>query len=224
MPKSSEPMFNFSEKPPAYLGGAFILVALLVQFMPRALERMIDRYAVLRPLVMESTTVLTHAISLIGHGFLHADLTHLLINTFMTIAFGIVTLRAIKMRRGVAASKLAKKMSPMSQFFILFFAGIIIGGIFQWGWWAISQTDIAGAIGASGGASALFATGAWAMGGRNQMIKFGLGWAVINAVLVVAEPIFGTSIAWPAHIGGYIAGMILAPRFVKPNATSFKIT
>lgn len=224
MPNQSEPMFNFSEKPPAYLGGVFILVALLVKIIPRGLDQFLGRYGILRPLEMDGTSGLTHAISLIGHGFLHADITHLLINTFMTITFGIVTLRAIKMRRGVAASKLAKKMSPKSQFFIVFFAGVIIGGIFQWGWWAISQTDIAGAIGASGGASALFATGAWAMGGRDNMIKFGLGWAVINAVLVVAEPIFGVSIAWPAHIGGYIAGMILAPRFVKPNATSFKIT
>ena len=223
MPNHSEPMFNFSEKPPAYLGGVFILVALLVKFVPRAIDQFLGRYGILRPLEMEGTSGLTHTMSLIGHGFLHVDITHLLINTFMTITFGIVTLRAIKMRRGVAASKLAKKMSPKSQFFIVFFAGVIIGGIFQWGWWAMSNIDTAGAIGASGGASALFATGAWAMGGRDNMIKFGLGWAVINAVLVVAEPIFG-GIAWPAHIGGYVAGMILAPRFVKPNATGFKIT
>lgn len=223
MSKSSEPMFNFSEKPPAYLGGVFILIALLVQFMPKALDQLMGRYGVLRPLDMDGTSGLSHSLSLIGHGFLHADMTHLLVNTFMTITFGIVTLRAIKMRRGIAASKLAKKMSPSAQFFLVFFAGVMIGGIFQWGWWSMSQTVSAGAIGASDGASALFATGAWAMGGRDRMIKFGLGWALINAVLVLAEPIFGVSIAWPAHIGGYVAGMILAPRLVKPNATGFKI-
>jgi membrane associated rhomboid family serine protease len=131
--------------------------------------------------------------------------------------FGIAVIRGAKL---LARAK-GKVTTATRDFLLIFFAGVIIGGLFQWGWWAATnaQFTATGAVGASGGASALFAAGAWAIGGRDKMIQFGLGWVVINAVMVLLENFIGMNIAWPAHIGGYIAGMILAPLFVKSNAT-----
>jgi len=216
-----EPMFNFTEKAPAYLAGLFIVIQALMSIMPYAMRVSIDRFGVLRPLGSSGTDVLTHAISLIGHGFLHGGWAHVLMNSGMTIVFGIALIRGAKL---LSASK-GRASSARRDFFIIFFAGVIIGGVFQWGWWSIvdAQLTLTGAVGASGGASALFAAGGWAIGGREKMIQFGFGWAVINLVMVLLENFIGMSIAWPAHIGGYIAGMIFAPLFVKANATRLSV-
>jgi len=46
---------------------------------------------------------------------------------------------------------------------------------------------------------------------------------VINIVMVFAEPLLGIKLAWAAHIGGYIGGMILAPIFVRAKSTQLGI-
>lgn len=216
-----EPMFNFTEKAPLYLAGAFILIHIVLEFMPRGLLGFIDRFGVLRPLGTPGSDVISHAVSIIGHGFLHGGWGHVIMNSGMTIVFGIAAIRGARL---FAASK-GKQSSASRDFFSIFFAGVIIGGLFQWGWWAAinAQLTATGALGASGGASALFAAGAWAIGGRDKMIQFGLGWAVINAVMVLLETYIGIGIAWPAHVGGYIAGMILAPLLVKASSTKLTV-
>jgi len=216
-----EPMFNFTEKAPAYLAGMFIAVQAVMMFIPGALFAAIDKFGVLRPLGTSGTDLMSHSSSLIGHGFLHGGWGHVIMNAGMTIVFGIAAIRGAKL---LATSK-GKPSTATRDFFLIFFAGVIIGGLFQWGWWAVinAQLTATGAVGASGGASALFAAGAWAIGGRNKMVQFGFGWVIINVVMVLAEKFIGISIAWPAHIGGYIAGMILAPLFVKPNSTQLSM-
>jgi len=216
-----EPMFNFTEKAPAYLAGIFIAVQAVMMFIPGALFAALDKFGVLRPLGTSGTDLMSHSSSLIGHGFLHGGWGHVIMNAGMTIVFGIAAIRGAKL---LATSK-GKPSTATRDFFLIFFAGVIIGGLFQWGWWAVinAQLTATGAVGASGGASALFAAGAWAIGGRNKMVQFGFGWVIINVVMVLAEKFIGISIAWPAHIGGYIAGMILAPLFVKPNSTQLSM-
>lgn len=208
-------MFNFGEKTPAYLAGVLIAIHVLIMFVPRVLESFLVTFGVLKPLEAEGVTTLSSAISLVGHGFLHGDWGHVLMNSAMIIVFGIATIRGVKFKK-------TQKGLPRNgnmHFLWVFFAGVIIGGIFQWGWWSVSGTLNAAAIGASGGASALFATTGWAIGGREKMVQFGLGWVAINIIMVVAEPILGVSLAWAAHIGGYVGGMILAPILVKPSST-----
>jgi len=219
--RSREPMFNFTEKAPAYLAGIFIAVQAVMMFIPGALFAALDKFGVLRPLGTSGTDLMSHSSSLIGHGFLHGGWGHVIMNAGMTIVFGIAVIRGAKL---LATSK-GKPSTATRDFFLIFFAGVIIGGLFQWGWWAVinAQLTATGAVGASGGASALFAAGAWAIGGRNKMVQFGFGWVIINVVMVLAEKFIGISIAWPAHIGGYIAGMILAPLFVKPNSTQLSM-
>ena len=220
-PRRREPMFNFTEKAPAYLAGIFIAIQALLMILPRSLLGMIDRFGVLRPLGSPGTDIISHFISLVGHGFLHGGWGHVLLNSGMTIVFGIAVIRGAKL---LAASK-GKGASASRDFMLIFFAGVIIGGLFQWGWWAATnaQLTLTGAVGASGGASALFAAGAWAIGGRDKMIQFGFGWAVVNAVMVLLENFIGIGIAWPAHAGGYVAGMIFGPMLAKANSTKLSM-
>lgn len=220
-PRPREPMFNFTEKAPAYLAGIFIAIQALLMVLPRQLLGTLDKFGVLRPLGSPGTDGVSHFISLIGHGFLHGGWGHVMMNSGMTIVFGIAAIRGAKL---LSTSK-GKAASASRDFLLIFFAGVIIGGLFQWGWWAATnaQLTVTGAVGASGGASALFAAGAWAIGGRDKMIQFGFGWAVINAVMVLLENFIGIGIAWPAHVGGYIAGMIFGPLLVKANSTKLSM-
>lgn len=212
-----EPMFNFTEKAPAYLAGVFIAIQAVLIILPNPLMSLLYKFGVLHPLGAPGSHGLTHLISLVGHGFLHGGWGHVLMNSGMTIVFGIAVIRGAKL----LANLRNKTSTATRDFFLIFFAGVIIGGVFQWGWWGATNAQLTntGALGASGGASALFAAGAWAIGGRDKMIQFGLGWLVINALMVLLENFIGMSIAWPAHIGGYIAGMIFGPLFVSANST-----
>lgn len=220
-PRSREPMFNFMEKAPAYLAGIFIAIQAIRMVLPGQFFGFLEKFGVLRPLGSPGTDGISHVISLIGHGFLHGGWGHVIMNSGMTIVFGIAAIRGAKL---LAASK-GKAASASRDFLMIFFAGVIIGGLFQWGWWAATnaQLTMTGAVGASGGASALFAAGAWAIGGRDKMIQFGFGWAVINAVMVLLENFIGIGIAWPAHLGGYVAGMIFGPWLVKANSTKLSM-
>ena len=216
-----EPMFNFTEKAPAYLAGVFIVIHLIYGFLPRVLESTVSRFGILRPLGSQGTDVISHGTSLVGHGFLHGGWGHVIMNAGMTIIFGIAAIRGAK----ILAAERGKRPKASRDFLIIFFAGVVIGGIFQWGWWAVinAQLTLTGAVGASGGASALFAAGAWAIGGKDKMLQFGFGWAIINLVMVLLESYTGFNIAWAAHIGGYVAGMIAGPYFVKASSTQLSV-
>ena len=213
-------MFNFGEKVPAYLAGIFIAIHIAINFIPKGIESFIAYFGMLRPLEAVGTSALSNGISLIGHGFLHGSWSHVLMNSGMIIIFGIATIRGIKFKK----SHNGLSVNPNLSFLMIFFAGVIVGGIFQWGWWSASGDMTSAAIGASGGASALFATTGWAIGGRDKMLQFGFGWSIINVIMVFAEPILGVSLAWAAHIGGYIGGMLLAPLLVKPDSTKLGLT
>jgi len=215
-----EPMFNFGEKVPAYLAGVLIAMFIFIMILPKSLDRLFGLFGMLRPLGTPGTNSISNAISLLGHGFLHVSWGHVLMNSGMIIIFGIATIRGIKMKKASQGQAANANML----FLMIFLAGVIIGGIFQWGWWSVSSTTNAAAIGASGGASALFATTGWAIGGRDKMLQFGLGWTVINVIMVAAEPLLGVSLAWAAHIGGYIGGMIFAPLWVRANSTKLGLT
>lgn len=210
--KVKEPMFNFGEIVPVYLAGVLIAIHIAINFIPRSVEGFFVLFGILRPLGVPGTNFLSSGISLVGSGFLHISWSHVLINSGMAIVFGIATIRGIKARKH---QKTIFSNANLS-FLLVFLSGVIIGGIFQWGWWSASGAINASAVGASGGTSALFAMAAWAIGGRDRMLKFGIGWGVINIIMVLAGPV---GLAWAAHLGGYIAGMILAPILVMARST-----
>jgi len=218
-----EPMFNISERAPIWLAGVFITIHGLVQIIPAFIETYLAYYWVLRPLTTPGLSVLTKPISLVMHGFLHGSWTHALVNSGMCVIFGVVTIKGIKLHQ---TSK-GKPPKGDFKFLLIFLFGVIGGGLAQWLWWGLpvsGSTIGTAALGASGGASALFASGGWALGGKAKLISFGIAWTVINLVLFATDPLTGLNIAWAAHLGGYVAGALIVPFWVRKNSAKFKIT
>lgn len=216
---SNEPMFNIEERGPLWLAGVLIAIFAAMSFGPRSLDLWLKTAALLVPLQLEQVSPFRQAFSAIGSGFLHSSWTNVLVNSGMMIAFAVITMRGI---RALEDKRQTSDRSDL-KFFAIFLLGVLGGSLFQWGWWAAVNTISASALGASGGASALFATAAWSMGGKKQLLKFGAGWALINVIFVLAEPLLG-GIAWAAHAGGYVMGALLAPYLVKPFSSGFSIT
>ena len=143
--------------------------------------------------------------SLLTHGFLHSDFSHLLMNAGTILIFGLITFRGVR-------AKTAKRQFGFTIFWSIFLLGIVCGGLFQWAEWHLSQTSYISAVGSSGGASTLFATAGWAIGGRDSLLKFTLVFIVLNVLMVFTLG----NIAWAAHAGGFIFGALMAPYWVKP--------
>lgn len=220
MTQSREPIFNIKEPLPVYLAGVFIVIHIAVFYGPAFIERFASVWLLLKSLNIPGQNGLGLVSSLFGHGFLHGSWTHLLMNVGMLIIFGVVTIQGIKLH----ATTRGRRTNGVIEFFAIFLFAVIIGGLAQWFQWSVM--DMRGsALGASGGVSGLFASAAWAMGGKKKMVQFGLGWLVINVVLIFAGELLtgGGGIAWASHLAGYAAGAILAPFMVRPNSTGFSI-
>ncbi|CAM3805969.1 rhomboid family intramembrane serine protease [Litorimonas haliclonae] len=216
--KSREPFFNFTEPLPAYTAGILIALFLALQFIP-ALWRVMGPLVILRPLGFQGTSLPEQLFTLLGHGAAHGSFTHVLMNAGMISVLGVATVKGARLKAISAGRSRSAKLS----FLTIFFFGIITGGLAQWLYWFVVSAPLGinapAAVGASGGASALLAVAGWAIGGKDQMMKFGFGWAAINLIMVLVGPYMGLSLAWAAHLGGFIGGMILAAPLVKPSST-----
>ena len=148
-----------------------------------------------------------------GHIFLHANVTHLAFNCLWLLVFGPVVAR----RYGTLV------------FYVFFLvcglAGAAAFVALEWG-------RNVGAIGASGAISGLMAASIrmlrmrepWLLGATlpllplrsSQVVSFTAVWLVVNLVtgLIGLGPT-GTlqAIAWQDHLGGYLAGLLLAGPF-----------
>lgn len=153
------------------------------------------------------------AVPFVSYMALHNDFTHLAINSLWLLAFGPIVAR----RFG----------APL---FLLFFlvcgiAAAVTHLAFNWG-------SLMPVIGASGAISGLMGAGLrllptqapWAVPGEDrlapifsrQIVIFTLVWMAIN--LAAGLTGFGLGgetglIAWQAHMGGYLAGLLLAGPF-----------
>ena len=214
MSRRREPVFNFSEPAPVRFAGLLIVVFALLRYTPLGrVENSRDLF-VLQPLAV---TEGMGWFSMLGHSLAHTDWTHVLFNAVMLVIFAIITMR------GARAKGIRSRVTPRPgrAFLLVFLAGVLGGALAQWAWWAAIGAVDASAVGASGGVSALFASAGYAIGGRDQMVKYGLAWMALNALFVVV-PIFGL-MAWPAHLGGFAGGMLVASRLVSPGSTNFGV-
>jgi membrane associated rhomboid family serine protease len=149
----------------------------------------------------------------IGHLFLHANIMHLAINSVWLLAFGPVV---------------ARRFGPVG-FLILFLLCGIAGAaafvLIQWG-------QDAGAIGASGAISGLMAAAIRMLRMREpwlnaaalpltpirsrQVMSFTVIWMALNLAtgLIGIGPTGSfQAIAWQDHLGGFLAGLLLAGPF-----------
>lgn len=148
---------------------------------------------------------------MVTHAFLHADLTHLLLNSLWLLVFGTVVAR----RTGTW------------RFLLLFLVTAIAGGAAHvathWG----SMMPVIGASGAvSGlmGASFRFVLRGWNAPPGSPLLPLfsqtvllaALAWSLVNFVLGTlgyTPDGLGVLVAWEAHMGGFLAGLILFPLF-----------
>jgi membrane associated rhomboid family serine protease len=173
----------------------------------------------LSPAFLHGSGLIEGGMSFVTYMGLHNDYTHLLINCLWLLAFGPIV---------------ARRFGPL--LFLLFFLACGVAAaathlLFNWG----SPEPV---IGASGAISGLMAAGmrllpterpAWADEGSpadapmlplfsRQILLFSLVWVGLNLVVAVAPGVMlgignGGLVAWQAHIGGYVAGLLLAGPF-----------
>jgi membrane associated rhomboid family serine protease len=210
----------FLRAPASVIGLIAVLVAThLVRILsPAALsERILNDYALdpARYSVQVGLSLADRILPLFGHMFLHANTMHIAINCVWLLAFGPVVARRFG---GVA--------------FVVFFllcglAGAASYVVLTWG------ADV-GVIGASGAISGLMGAAIRMMHVRqpylnlatlplmpifsSQVLGFSGVWLVINLL----TGIFGfgltgqiEAVAWEDHMGGYLAGLLLAGLFER---------
>jgi len=153
------------------------------------------------------------AIPFVSHIFLHGDWPHVILNSLWLLAFGPIVAR----RFG----------APLFLLFFLFcgMAGAAAYLLFNWG----SPDPV---VGASGAVSGLMAAGlrlmpglfSWAIPGEMRLapilsrpiLTFSLVWVALNIFVgLIGAGFLGSegAIAWQAHLGGYLAGLLLAGPF-----------
>ena len=207
----------FLRAPASVLGLIAVLIAahLIRVLAPAALsERILNDYA-LDPALYASraSTWLEKLVPLFSHMLLHANAAHIAVNCVWLLAFGPVVAR----RFGGGA-------------FVVFFvlcgvAGAVFFVVLNWG------SDV-GVIGASGAISGLMGAAIRMIRLRQpylnvatlpllpimspQVLGFSAVWLAVNLVTGITGIGAGGQIepvAWQAHMGGYLAGLVLAGLF-----------
>jgi membrane associated rhomboid family serine protease len=223
--QSSPPRQPFFRAPPVVLwliAGLALAHAARVLGPPGRAQAMIGEYAFI-PARYSHAFLAAHGIDpgslweqvlpFFSYMALHNDWTHLVINCLWLLAFGPIVAR----RFGALL-------------FLLFFivCGLVGAGthlLFNWG-------DTVPVIGASGAISGLMAAGLrmlpgqlpWAVPGQTplapifsrQIVTFSLIWAGVNLLAGLTGLGMGGEsglIAWQAHLGGYLAGLLLSGPF-----------
>jgi membrane associated rhomboid family serine protease len=153
------------------------------------------------------------ATTLVTHALLHASIPHLLFNLLWLVVFGTPTARRLGSLR----------------FILYFFAGAAAGALF----FAVFHLgDATLLIGASGGISGLLgglvrfafhrpdsrptaALGVLPLGDRSV-----IAWATVVVLMNASVAVFGpgvgagdADIAWQAHVGGFLFGLVAFPLF-----------
>lgn len=136
-------------------------------------------------------------VSLITHMFLHGSWMHVIMNAFMLAAFGSGVERWLGSKRLLALFILSGLFGVMAHYIL-------------------NTSSPYPMIGASGGLSGLFAAaiimlnrGQREIGGRVGILPFALIWIGLSIGFGMLGGPDGSSIAWAAHVGGFLGGFIV---------------
>lgn len=152
--------------------------------------------------------------SLFGHAFVHAGLLHLFFNLMIILQTG-----------EAVAARFGRDTQGAVRFLALFFgsaaAGAVAYVLINWG-------SPVSAVGASGAACGLFAAYLlapypdWRAALRApQTVRMAAAFLFVNVALAAAARVTGVlPIAWEAHLGGFIAGLVLFPLLVPRRAAT----
>jgi len=163
------------------------------------------------------------ATSFLTYQVVHADLTHLLVNSAWLLAFG----SAVAMRFGGARFVVFTALCGI--------AGAVAFLFLRWGE-AVPVVGASGAVSGLMAASLRFLFGAVEhdrsdRGGAPQLMPLARTlvsrriltivavWMVVNFIMAAATPATETSggIAWQVHLGGFLFGLLACGAFERPN-------
>lgn len=219
-PKSGkEPILNIDDPAPFWLVMILMLAYLGYFIAPASFKEFVFQAGVLGSnggTVLLEDRPLGSFVTLLTHTLLHSSWGHVLMNSGMILAFGVITIRGVK-RRYAPVMGLFRRGAAV--FLAIFLLGAIGGGLGQWLHWSLAGMSGA-AVGASTGGAALFASTAWALGGRKRLVAFGLvliAFDVFNILMGSGQP------AWAGHLGGYLTGALLSTFWVKPGSVDISI-
>lgn len=135
--------------------------------------------------------------AVLGHVTLHGDWLHVLLNAGMLLTLG---------------APVARRQTSF-RFVLIFLIASAAGAAV---YFAVRLPDGAPAIGASGGVSGILAAAFLIMAGpragwpelvSRSFLQTSVAFLILNVMIAYAGPsFFGASIAWDAHIGGYVGG------------------
>lgn len=205
-----------------WLLGANILVYAVFAVLPLQIEfELIDRFAFISARYIISDIwqpeLAAYLAGPFSYMFLHANLPHLLINMAMLLAFG---------------TAIARRMAS-GPFLALYTICGVAGALF---WALMHPYSIAPLLGASGAISGMVgAVGGISLGeppghgmpfrNRGAALTFVAVWLVLNFIVglfgAAALGIDG-SIAWEAHLGGFVAGFALIRLFPR-NGNAIRV-
>jgi len=196
-----EPMINM---PPAtkFLAASFLIIHVIIQILPAPTQFwMFDHFGFVPNHYTDASAFSLYALAgPLTYMFLHGSWTHLLLNTVMTTAFGAGVERLMGARRMIIFFVLCSLTAALIHF-------------------AVSPSSPNPVIGASGGLSGLFAAVLVMMqkmgmggAGRYGIWPFVILWVGVSIMFGMMGAPGGGSVAWVAHIGGFLAGFI----FLKP--------
>lgn len=200
-----QPVFNRQPLVVIGLGGAIALAHLARAFGPYELQVKLAEALAVVPAAYEGPYDTWNWAALFGHVFLHADFVHLAFN--MALFFAV---------SGRVVERLGAAGGGAWRFLVLFFLSALASALT---YIVINPGSMTGAIGASGAVCGVFS--ALLMGARwdwrdsirdPQVLKTGAGFLFANVGLAFMIRQFGVlPIAWEAHLGGFIGGMLLFP-------------
>lgn len=198
-PHRSEPMFNIPFLP---LGVAVGLLGLF------AVQGTLERGGVglaLRPLDVESGVYQ----GLVTHIIVHGGWLHVAMNALGTIAFG-----------SPVARDLSRGFGPLGWIALYMICGIAGGLVYV----ALNSGDAVPVVGASGAVFGMIGASLRLMGGPGILIplfhpivlRSAVAWLLVTAITGLGGSFLAGAdvrIAWEAHLGGFLAGMVLIGPF-----------
>jgi membrane associated rhomboid family serine protease len=206
-----QPIFNRQPVVSSVLGGLIVAAHLWRVFGDPADGAWLAEHFSVVPAAYENGFNQENLIALFAHVFVHADWLHLVFN--MVLFFAV---------SGPVVARLSVGGGGAIRYLILFFVSALASAAC---YIVLNRGSDLGAIGASGAICGLFS--AYLMGARfdwrasirdPQVRSLGFWFLALNvgAAFVVRQ--FGIfPIAWEAHLGGFIAGLVLFP-LLAPKA------
>ena len=137
---------------------------------------------------------------LAGHVLFHADLIHLLVNVGLLLAFGSVVERTLGLVRFLTIFFVSATGGAIAQ-------ALAVGPVFM------IVIGASGAIYGVIGAAVRFMLAGSRGGGTHPVLIFVaviMGINILLAILGMGGLVAAAAIAWQAHIGGFVAGLLLA--------------